>query len=156
MADQNSVPNPGAPLPPFYPSCDNHINSTTFTLDIVLCQLSKLDSGPDNIAARVIKQCAPEIAELLANLFTISFSRSGLPSQWKDANVIPGFKKGDSSCPSNYRPISLLCIVSKVMERIVADDLRSYLFRNNLITQRQFGFRPGHSSLDLLLTLSQK
>jgi len=160
MADQNSVPNPGAPLPPFNLSCDNHLNSTTFTPDIVLRQLSKLDSakatGPDNIAARVIKQCAPEIAEPLANLFTLSFSRSRLPSQWKDANVIPVFKKGERSCPSNYRPISLLCIVSKVMERIVADNLRSYLFRNNLISQRQFGFRPGHSSLDLLLTLSQK
>src|SRR5258705_8700166 len=58
MADQNSVLNPGAPLPPFHLSCDNHINSTTFTPDIVLRQLSNLDSakatGPDNIAARVM------------------------------------------------------------------------------------------------------
>src|SRR5258705_12356043 len=126
MADQISVPNPGAPLPPFYPSCENHIYSTTFTPDIVLRQLSKLDSGkatgPDNIAARVIKQCAPENAERLANLFTLSFPRSRLPSQWKDANVIPVFKKGDRSCPSNYRPISLLCIVVRESRKTYSEE----------------------------------
>src|SRR5258705_1278809 len=100
MADQNSVPNPGAPLLSFHPSCDNHINSTTFTPDIVLRQLSKLDSGkatgPDNIAARVHDQamCSGNCGAI-GQSFTLSFFRTRLPSQWKDGNVIPVFIRGD-------------------------------------------------------------
>ena len=161
MADQNCIPNPGAPVPVPTPADHNHtLNTVLFSPDIVLRQLSKLDStkatGPDGIGARVLKKCAPEIAGILAKIFGLSFSVSKLPSQWKDADVVPVFKKGDRSSPSNYRPISLLCIVGKVMERIVSDKLRSFLFINNLISCRQFGFRPGHSSLDLLLTLHQR
>ena len=159
MADQCTVPNPGASVPPGSNGAIK-LDTVAFTPAIALRYLSKVDAtkvnGPDMIAARVIKKCAPEIAEPLSNLFNSSFLNSRLPSQWKEANVTPVFKKDDRSSPTNYRPISLLCIISKVMEAIIADDLRNFLFSNNLISQRQFGFRPGHSALDMLISLTQR
>ena len=58
--------------------------------------------------------------------------------------------------PLNCRPISLLPIISKVKESIIADDMKSFLFSNNIISDHQFGFRPGYSTLDMLLLLTQQ
>ena len=65
----------------------------------------------------------------------------------------PLCKKGTKTDPCNYRPISFLPIISKVMESIIASDIKSFLFSNGLISDHQFGFRPGHSTLDMLLLL---
>ena len=70
--------------------------------------------------------------------------------------MIPCYKSGGKSDPNNYRPISLLPIVSKVLESIINDKMRSHLFGLNLISNNQFGFRPKHSTLDLLMSTSQK
>ena len=56
---------------------------------------------------------------------------------------------------NSYRPISLLSVISKVMEAVVNQQLQRYILRNNLISHRQFGFRPGHSTADLLNILCQ-
>ena len=64
--------------------------------------------------------------------------------------------KGAKTDPCNYKPISLHPIISKVMESIIASDIKSFLFCNGLISDHQFGFRPGHSTLDMLLLLSQQ
>ena len=78
-----------------------------------------------------------------------------LPSAWKSGNITTLHKKGAKTDPCNYRPINLLPIISKVMESIIASDIKSLLFSNGLISD-QFGFRPGHSTLDMLLLLSQQ
>lgn len=59
-------------------------------------------------------------------------------------------KKKEISYKTSYRPISLLSVNSKVMEAAVNQQLQGYIFKNNLISHRQFGFRPGHSTADLL------
>ena len=71
-------------------------------------------------------------------------------------NKIALHKKGAKTDPCNYRPISLLPIISKVMEPIIASDIKSFLFSNGLISDHQFGFRPSHSTLDMLLLLSKQ
>ena len=71
--------------------------------------------------------CARDISSSLASLFNRSFAEGSLPLEWKQALVVPVFKRGDKSLPTNYRPISLLSIVSKVIERIVYNKLYSFL-----------------------------
>ena len=72
---------------------------------------------------------------------------------WKLANVTPIFKKDDKQLVKNYRPISLLPICGKFFEKIIFTSLYSYLNNNSLITQNQFGFRPGDSTTNQLLFL---
>ena len=70
---------------------------------------------------------------------------------WKIANVTPIFKKSDKQLIKNYRPISLLPICGKIIEKIIFNNLYAYLHRNNLITKNQSGFRPGDSTTNQLL-----
>ena len=89
-------------------------------------------------------------------LFTLSFAQGHLPFAWKSANITALHKKGAKTDRCNYRTISLLPIISKVLESIIASDIKSFLFSNGLISDHQFGFRPRHSTLDMLLLLSQQ
>ena len=74
---------------------------------------------------------------------------------WKFANVTPILKKGDKRLIKNYRPISLLPICGKMFERIIFNNLYSYLNANNLITKNQSGFRPGDSTTNQLLYINE-
>ena len=69
-------------------------------------------------------------------MFTSTF-----PSEWKKAKVTPIYKDGDKSDVSNYRPISVLPILSKILERAVHDQMYNYLTRNNILNQCQSGFQ---------------
>ena len=80
-------------------------------------------------------------------------STSIYPDLWKVANVTPIFKKGDKQLVKNYRPISLLPICGKTLEKIIFNHLYSYLITNKLITTNQSGFRPGDSTTIQLLYL---
>ena len=92
---------------------------------------------------RLLKETAHQIAPSLCSLFNRSLNSGSLPEDWKLANIIPVFKKGDKTHVENYRPISLLCIVSKVLERCVLSKLRVHLLE--LINTSQHGFIPGRS-----------
>jgi hypothetical protein len=70
----------------------------------------------------------------------MSIDLDQFPSEWKAARVIPLFKKGQRSLLDNYRPISILPVVSKLMERILYDQMFEYLNRENLLSKHQFGF----------------
>ena len=74
-------------------------------------------SGPDNINNYVLKTCSSELSHPLSNLFNLSLSLSKVPKAWKEANVTPVFKKDDPTDCKNYRPISLLSTLGKVMEK---------------------------------------
>ena len=98
--------------------------------------------GPDGIHPRVLKKLAPP----LAIIFRSSVSTGSIPQSWKTANITPIFKKEDKREPSNYCPVSLTCIVSRVLERIIRDNLSDHFRRNNLISDKQFGFLSGWST----------
>ena len=85
-------------------------------------QLDKA-SDPENIPARDLRECSAELARPLSLLFQLSFNQGVFPSQWKTASVIPIHKRDSKSNPSMYRPISLLCITSKVMEAAINNQL---------------------------------
>jgi len=75
--------------------------------------------GPDELSPRVLKELSQVLSDPLACIFQKSLTSSQVPSDWKQANVTPVFKKGEKYLCSNYRPISLTCVVSKVMEHII-------------------------------------
>jgi hypothetical protein len=89
------------------------------------------------------------VAPLL--LYTMSLSQGMLPQDWKDADVCPIYKSGDTSQCTNYRPVSLTSGVIKILERLVDSSIRARLENNKLIGTSQFGFRKGLSCEKQLL-----
>ena len=79
--------------------------------------------GPDAIPEIVLKHCSSSISAPLSRLFKSIYDTGLVPNEWKEANVVPIHKKGDKCDITNYRPISLTCLVSKIMERIIQDEL---------------------------------
>lgn len=109
-------------------------------------------TGLDGITAKCVHVAAPAIAGSLSHLFNLSLANGVFPNDWKTARVVPIFKAaGNKSDLSNYRPISILPVVTKVFEHLVCSQLHSYLHEFNLLTDSQSGFRPGHSTQDLIL-----
>lgn len=78
----------------------------------------------------------------IAHLFNRIYLEGTIPSSWKSATVVPIFKGGDKSCISNYRPISLLPVIVKILEKTLHYRLYTYLNANNFFTESQGGFRP--------------
>ena len=107
-------------------------------------------SGPDGIPAIVLKTCAPELSPILTRLFRLSLETGKVPMAWKQANVQPVPKKGSRADPSNYRPISVTSILCKSMERVLNGKLLAYLEANDILSDRQYGFRRNRSTGDLL------
>ena len=107
-------------------------------------------NGPDLISNRMLKEAGYSIVPFLYRLFRLSLDTSIFPSQWKKADVIPIFKKGNPSLPNNYRQISLLSVVGKILERIIFKYVYNYLHDHSLITMRQSGFKPGDSAVNQL------
>ena len=99
--------------------------------------------GPDKIHGIILKTCANSLAWPLSILFQLIHNTGILPIEWKSANVVPVFRKGEKGNIENYRPISLTCISAKVMERIMCDEL--FCRTHHLIDSRQNGFLKNNS-----------
>ena len=108
---------------------EGHYHNFRFEEQAIFDILKNIDAnkapGPDGIAGVILKKCASNLAYPLSILYNISFSMGQLPSDWKLANVVPVYKKGDKSNIENYRPISLTSLVMKVMEKHVRDEIYS-------------------------------
>ena len=107
-----------------------------------LLQGLKLDKapGPDRIKPLFLNKLHSEVAPILQVIFTKSLQEGTLPSDWLKANVSPIFKKGDKTCPANYRPISLTCILCKLLEHIVTSNVVGHLDQHNILYDLQHGF----------------
>ena len=107
--------------------------------------------GPDNIPTRLLKECASSIAPSLTYLFNKSLNSGNLPTEWKLSNVIPLHKKGNKSYVENYRPISLMCVVAKVLERCIYNRLVDHI--QKMLSDEQHGFLRGKSCVGQLLSV---
>ena len=107
--------------------------------------------GPDGIPARVLKELSHELAIPLSIVFNKSIEEGSIPEDWKKAHVIPIFKKGTRTDPGNYRPVSLTCIICKVLESIVRDVIVDHMNKNELFSKCQHGFRSHRSCITQLL-----
>ena len=107
--------------------------------------------GPDNIGPKLIKFVAGEICNPLQYIYNLSFEQGIIPDKLKLAKVIPVFKSGDPTLPSNYRPISLLDIFDKLLEKLMVTRLCRFLQQNNILYEYQFGFRQHYSTTFALI-----
>ena len=112
--------------------------------------------GVDGISVFVLKSCALEIAHIVTHLINKSLCDGKFPTRWKLSKVIPLFKGGDKNSPHDYRPISILCTLSKVLERVVHKQLNVYLDRHNVLSDAQSGFRPKHSTTSTLIHVTDQ
>ena len=111
--------------------------------------------GSDGIPFSYLKDALPVLIFYIFVIINTSIVTGIFPKSWKHPFVIPYFKNGDTDNVGNYRPISLLPILSKVLEKIVANQLMSYLETNELLSQSQHGFRKNLSTETALLKVNE-
>ena len=109
-------------------------------------QLGKA-TGIDGIGARLLKVGAYQIVTPLTHVLNLTICTAVIPREWKKAIVSPIFKEGIKTNCNNYRPISVLPQISKILERVVHTQVYEHLQRNGLLSAVQSGFRPHHSTL---------
>jgi hypothetical protein len=109
--------------------------------------------GPDGIPARVLKECADELAPLMTMLFNKTLMEGKIPMDWKSANITAIFKKGDRNLASNYRPVSLTSLCCKLQEHILVSNMMAHLEKHHILTDCQHGFRPRRGCEPQLITL---
>ncbi len=118
--------------------------------DETLKEINKLNHkksvGHDNISAKLLKLNAENLADKIVHIINLSFSYSTVPDQFKIAKVIPIHKKNETNLPGNYRPISLLSTLNKIMERLMFKRLMKFCDLHNILYNYQFGFREGYST----------
>ena len=127
-------------------SFDFECISTTDVEKIVKNLASKNSSGHNGISARFLKRILETVTLPLTHIINQSLCTGIFPDRLKIAKVVPLFKKGDQHILDNYRPISLLPVVSKVFKKVVFNQLYQYVTDNNLIFTSQYGFRKLHST----------
>ena len=104
----------------------NKIDFRPYKIEKLLSEINPNKAcGPDGIPGKVLKECAASLAHPLSILFQLSYNSGTLPAEWKLANIVPIHKKGSKDDIENYRPISLTCLVMKIFERIIREDLLS-------------------------------
>ena len=147
LVDEGSLPSESVP--------DSNLNSIPVMPDIeislngLLKLLKNLKpgkaAGPDKLKPLLLKELRDEIAPIIKVIFEKSLQTGKLPSEWVTANVMPVFKKGDKSLVANYRPISLTCILCKVLEHILASNIVKHLDTQGIMYDLQHGFREKRS-----------
>ena len=156
FANQSSINDTNAHVPhlthPTHALLDNFEISTTDISDAISVLNPSKAPGPDGISPRLIKEARRELLIPLKHIFNMSLRNHVFPDCWKNANVVPIFKnKGDPSDPTNYRPVSLLNVFSKVMEKCIHKHVFNYFLEHRIISPVQSGFMSGDSTVNQLL-----
>ena len=155
---KNSNIDPGNLTPPTLPPTQHSMPKIEFNTEklkkILMNLNTKKATGPDGIPAIVLKMCAVELTPILRELFQYSLEKGIFPENWKSALIQPIPKKGKKCDPNNYRPIALLPVISKVMEKYINESVLNHLESNNIISDRQYGFRKQRSTADMLAYVS--
>ena len=113
-------------------------------------------TGVDGVSARLLKIAAPAIASSLTRLINTCISKGVFPTVWKEAKVTPLHKGDSKSDKNNYRPISVLPVLSKIFERHLHNSLFEFLCPNNLLYYLQSGFRKFFSTETALVNMIDK
>jgi len=138
----------------------NDFSLSTTNETNILHLLNKINpskaAGIDNVAGKFLKEGATVLAMPLTQICNLSITSSTFPDKCKLAKLRPLFKKGPTTDPKNYRPISLLPLVSKIIEKVIHDQTVKYLDDNDIIYKYQSGFRSKHSTNSCLSYLCNK
>ena len=122
-------------------------------LEIIKSLKNSKSTGMDFIDTHIIKLVAIDILPAITHIVNLSIRDAYFPTTWKKAKVVPLLKKGDSFDPKNYRPVALLNIMSKILERAVYLQLVEYLDSNQLLHPNHHGSRRAHSTCTALLQM---
>ena len=114
--------------------------------DLDAVELTDIDDIPDGISARMLRETAKSIAPSITNIFNLSLKTGSFPTLWKTSHVVPIPKSENRTSPSNYWPISLLSILSKVLERHVHGLITEHLSLTHPLAINQWGFRARRST----------
>ena len=132
---------------------DNRLSSVRFSQDDIAKIIQNLDPnkahGHDNISIRMLKICGSSIYKPLEMIFKQCIETGFFPSEWKKANIVPIHKKGDKQTIENYRPVSLLPICGKILERLMFNEMFNFL-------SNQSGFKAGDSCINQLLSITHE
>ena len=120
----------------------------------VISSLSNSASfGMDMIDTSTVKLISNDIVPALTHIINLSISSKTFPTSWKKAKIVPLHKKDDVLNPKNYRPVAILPIFSKVLERVIFNQVVTYLSENNLIHPNHHAYRPHHNTTTALLQM---
>ena len=123
-------------------------------IDKVISNLkNSKSSGLDNIDTYILKLIKPSIVPAVTHIVNLSIQTSTFPSKWKYSKIIPLHKKDDPLSPKNYRPVALIPVVSKVLERVIFLQMVKYMERNSLFHPNHHGYRTGHNTCTALIQL---
>ena len=111
-------------------------------------------SGLDDVSSRICKDAFMVVAEQLTYIFNVSLEKGIFPNAWKAAKVVPLFKGGSREAKGNYRPVSLLPLPGKILEKIVHGRISDFLETNTFLTKNQGGFRKGFSTVSTIADLT--
>ena len=158
LASKNQVNEDNITPTEFLTKKDSSFNLRKVEASSVLKLLNRVKinkaTGIDKISNRILKMAAPVIYKNLTDLFNLSITSGVFPSDWKI--VSPLFKSGELTDANNYRPISVLPTIARVFERLIFDQLYTYVNENNFLYTYQSGFRPLHSTLTALLDITNE
>jgi hypothetical protein len=130
--------------------------SPEFVLKNIKAMQPNKATGLDGLNVQVLKLAAPAIIGSLTEICNNSIKSRIFPSQWKQARIMPIYKGGQKDLCSNYRPISILPILSKILEKHIFTHLYKFLQEHNLLQRSQYGFRKDHSCQTALIDLTEK
>lgn len=129
--------------------------STKEIVDTILSLKTSSAAGNDQISPYILQHTIPFITTPLKHIVDLSFKNGSFPNQLKHATVIPIYKSGTKTSIENYRPISLLSVLSKIIEKIVKNRLVSHLECHKILSPNQFGFRKNLSTESAILDLTE-
>ena len=154
----DAVPAPPSHFSTYLPHTNGQIftlNPTTVNEVLTLINNSReTAAGYDYLSMTLIKRAASALAPLLTHVFNLSIATGVFPQPLKTARVTPIHKSGPTDLCPNYRPVSVLVSISKLLERIVYNQLMTFINDQNLLTNSQYGFRPGRSTEAALLSFT--
>ena len=114
---------------------------------------NKASCGADTITAQILKDASPVLTSPITAIVNASIRSGTFPDPWKEAQVVPILKKGSAMEKKNYRPVSLLSVVSKILEMVVQEQLALYFEENDLLPREQHGFRRKRNTTSALLSM---
>ena len=139
---------------------DDKLSSFNISSEVIFQLIKNLDPnkahGHDEIPEQMLKLCAPSICKPLTLLFENCLRSGEFPNVWKRSNIVPVHKKGDKQLIKNYRPVSLLPICGKLMEKLMFNSIFNFIDTRNMLSVHQSGFRPGDSCVHQLISIVHK
>ena len=150
--DTSSLP---VPETKFNGSEEEKLGQLVVTPEVVASKINNMKEnkspGVDGLSPKILKETVEQISKPLAHVFNMSLQEGIVPVEWKEANIIPLFKKGSRNKSVNYRPVSLTSVICKLLETIMRDHMMDFLVKHKLINTSQHGFLKARSCLTNLL-----